>query len=207
MDVRCIAREKDVAYLKMAIATMRNLKIRFPHCGARRLNVLNFINRVSLRTYDSPNWIPPGRLGDVVNDADEKNEPVAVEEKYVSHILFERRGERQVGEMPGFFKTAPGKFNIQSFSRCAVRSVGSQKPRREHGFTGIVRALSYFCLNSSGLVATANQFDASFDFAASFFERFCQQPLGGRLRKAQDERIFMMHMALEENFAGLLPSL
>src|SRR5437763_2837499 len=170
--MRCIAGEKDVAHLQITIDPMRNLKIRFPYRWTGRLNVFKFAKRIFLGTYYSPDWILLWRLVYVVNDADEENKPITIEEKYVAHIFFERYGERQIGEVPRFFKTASGKINIQSFSGRAVRSVGSQKPRREYGFMGIVRALSQFGLNASGFVATSNQFHSSLDFSASFFKGF-----------------------------------
>src|SRR5919198_3060776 len=207
MDVRCIVREKDVARLEVLIDTMRNLKIRSPHCRTRRFNILDFINRIFLGTYNSPNWMLLRWFGCVIDDADEKDKPVAVEKKYVAHIFFKRSGQGQVSKVPRFFKTRSGKINIQSPSRRAVRSIGSQKPRHEYSFAGIVRAMSHFSQNSSGFVATSNQFHASLDVAAGFFKGFGQQALGGCLRKRQDEWIFMMHLTLEENLARPLAAL
>src|SRR5438874_12469644 len=78
--MRCIAGEKDVAHLQMAIDPMRNLKIRFPYRWTGRLNVFKFAKRIFLGTYYSPDWILLWRLVYVVNDADEENKPITIEE-------------------------------------------------------------------------------------------------------------------------------
>ena len=54
MNMRCIAREKDVAHLEMLIDAMRNVKSRFPNRRTGWLNTRDFVNGIFLRAYDSP---------------------------------------------------------------------------------------------------------------------------------------------------------
>lgn len=91
MNMRCIASEENVAHLELPIDAVGNMECRFPNGRASGFDVCDFFQSIFLRAYDSPNRILFGRFGDVVNDAYEEDESIAVEKKDVTQIFLKWR--------------------------------------------------------------------------------------------------------------------